>query len=123
MSFPIFGVITIFSRISSKNAQTPPACASQVKQADVILLGWPYLFDMPPSVREADLRYYSPRTDPGGPAMTWAMFAIGWLDIGDEAEANAVFKRGYANQQPPFQVPPSLYQTSARRTGSPGLST
>jgi protein-glucosylgalactosylhydroxylysine glucosidase len=82
-----------------------------VKQGDVILLGWPYLFDFNRSqggggaaARANDLRYYAKRTDPGGPAMTWAMFAVGWLDAGNQTAADANFARGHATQKEPFQV-------------------
>jgi len=76
----------------------------KVKQGDVILLGWPYIFNMSAKVRRNDLRYYAPLTAQNGPAMTWAMFAIGWLDGDDIDMANKQFLKGYANQQQPFQV-------------------
>ncbi len=75
-----------------------------VKQGDVILNGWPFLFSQPASTRANDLVYYANRTDKTGPAMTWAMFSTGWLDAGDQAQADAYFLRGYANQKKPFQV-------------------
>ncbi len=31
--------------------------------------------------------------------MTWAMYAIGWLDVGNYTRATELFKRGYANIQ------------------------
>ena len=46
---------------------------STIKQADVILLGWPLQVtfgNMTPTTRRNDLLYYNRITDPGGPAMT-----------------------------------------------------
>lgn len=76
----------------------------EVKQADVVLLPFPLLMPMNLSTRLNDLKYYSNRTDNGGPAMTWAMFAIGHWDVGDVDEAEALFNRSFANVQQPFGV-------------------
>ena len=49
-----------------------------IKQADVILMGFP--LDVPslsPAARAANLNYYATVTDGGGPAMTWGMFSVG----------------------------------------------
>lgn len=42
-----------------------------MKQADVVLLGFPLMHPMSPEVRRNDLETYEPATEPGGPAMTW----------------------------------------------------
>ena len=78
--------------------------STQVKQADVILLGFPLGYNMTPEVRTNDLRIYEPRTNPRGPAMTKAMFAVNWLEVGREDKATEAFKRGFANAQAPFKV-------------------
>ena len=75
-----------------------------VKQADVILMGFPLMYPMPANVRENDLRIYEQYTDKNGPAMTKAMFAIGWLEIKNPAMASVSFKEGYANITEPFKV-------------------
>lgn len=49
-----------------------------VKQADVILLGYPLAFAMPPQVRANDLVYYANRTDPKGPAVSKSCRRGGW---------------------------------------------
>ena len=98
----------------------------KIKQADVVLLGFPLMLNMSKTVRKADLDYYAPRTDPGGPAMTWGMHAVGYLELndglggydggheeggpqkdddGDDGDViNSNFNRSFANAQPPFYV-------------------
>ncbi len=80
------------------NMPTGPYAAPEVvKQADTILIGFPLGVNMSSSTRRNDLNIYNRTTTASGPAMTWAMFAVGYLDIGDEATAHAFFTRGYAN--------------------------
>lgn len=54
----------------------------KIKQADVVLLPYPLGYKMSETVQLSDLKYYSERTDAHGPAMTYSMHAIGWLDLG-----------------------------------------
>jgi trehalose/maltose hydrolase-like predicted phosphorylase len=54
--------------------------ADKVKQADAILIGFPYDMNMSAAVRKNDLEIYGNCTDGGSVAMTWGMFAVGWLD-------------------------------------------
>lgn len=42
-----------------------------MKQADVVLLGFPLMHPMSPEVRRNDLEMYEPVTELNGPAMTW----------------------------------------------------
>ncbi|CAH1792539.1 unnamed protein product [Owenia fusiformis] len=77
---------------------------TEVKQADVVMLGYPLNMDMPESVRKNDLNIYRKVTDMSGPCMTWSMFAINWLDIGDTENADKMFKWGYTNAHRPFMV-------------------
>lgn len=58
-----------------------------VKQADVVLLHYPLGLQMSDEQRRTDLQFYSERTDAHGPAMTWGMHAIGFLDLGMADEA------------------------------------
>ena len=55
-------------------------------------------------VRANDLRLYEESTDPNGPAMTHAMFAIGWLELGETEKAKTPFRKNYDNIQGPFKV-------------------
>jgi len=79
-----------------------------IKQADVILLGFPLHLDAfgnnSAAVRANDLAWYGPVTDPGGPAMTWGMFASGYAALGDVATAATYLNASFANAQPPFAV-------------------
>lgn len=47
-----------------------------VKQADVTLLAYPWEFAPSAAVERADLAFYVPRTDPGGPSMSDAVSSI-----------------------------------------------
>ncbi|XP_033150831.1 LOW QUALITY PROTEIN: protein-glucosylgalactosylhydroxylysine glucosidase [Drosophila busckii] len=74
-----------------------------VKQADTILLGYPLLYDTSATHRN-DLDYYANVTRESGPAMTWSMFAINYLDTFDP-RADDYFKRGYESYvRPEFKV-------------------
>lgn len=89
---------------------------AEIKQADVVLLGYPLMMSMTEQVRYGylhsffnissynDLVYYSERTDPDGPAMTFGMHAIAWLELGYTDNATEPFIQSYANIQPPFNV-------------------
>ena len=56
-------------------------------------------------VRRNDLLLYAERGDAGGPAMTWSMFAINWLDLGDLDKAADNFHRAYSlYRRTPFNV-------------------
>lgn len=76
----------------------------EVKQADVILLGFPLMVNMSLDVRRSDLSFYEPRTNPRGPAMTKSMFAVNWLDVGEYARAEKSFSESYVNAKEPFMV-------------------
>lgn len=76
-----------------------------VKQADVILLHYPLGVAMNDTVQRADLDYYAVRTDPHGPAMTWGMQSIGYLDLDDAAQAAKFFNMSFQdNTHAPFYV-------------------
>jgi len=75
-----------------------------IKQADVILLGYPLQYPMSPQLRYNDLIYYQQRTDKNGPAMTYAMETIAWLELGNLANAAQVWSSAWANAHDPFMV-------------------
>eukprot|EP00708_Paratrimastix_pyriformis_P002178 GAFH01000918.1.p1 GENE.GAFH01000918.1~~GAFH01000918.1.p1 ORF type:complete len:739 (+),score=218.98 GAFH01000918.1:40-2256(+) len=76
----------------------------QIKQADVIMMPYPLGFDMSAASRRADLLRYVNVTDPKGPAMTFAMETIGFIDLDDAESAARYFPQAYANIHPPFGV-------------------
>lgn len=75
-----------------------------VKQADTILLNFPLGVESDSAMLANDLKFYAEVTDPNGPAMTWAMFAINYFDQKDFQRSGEMFRRGYANMEPPFGV-------------------
>ena len=50
------------------------------------------------------MRLYEERTNPDGPAMTHAMSAIGWLEVGEPEKAEKAFLKNYKNIEGPFKV-------------------
>ncbi|XP_078315125.1 protein-glucosylgalactosylhydroxylysine glucosidase-like isoform X2 [Crassostrea virginica] len=76
---------------------------TRVKQADVVLLGYPLMFTMTEATRRNDLRVYEAVTS-NGPAMTWSMFSIGNIEIGNTVKASIQFLRQLNNAAKPFNV-------------------
>jgi trehalose/maltose hydrolase-like predicted phosphorylase len=78
----------------------------QIKQADVILLGFPWEFPMSDSRKRSDLDFYMNVTDSeNGPAMTWGMAMVGYLSLGDSPkQVEDLFKKSYLNVQGDFNV-------------------
>ncbi|CAF1060401.1 unnamed protein product [Adineta steineri] len=78
---------------------------STIKQADVVLLGFPLMWPMTDQVRRNDLLAYEPLTRADGPAMTWSMHSIGFIELGDFDKAQQLFERSYQTYvRPPFNV-------------------
>ncbi|KAM7351711.1 protein-glucosylgalactosylhydroxylysine glucosidase isoform 1-T1 [Cochliomyia hominivorax] len=77
----------------------------EVKQADTILLSYPLQFPMEKSTQLNDLRMYENITRQSGPAMTWSMFSINYLDVGLTAKAGQYFEKAFKNYiRPEFKV-------------------
>ena len=67
-----------------------------VKQADVTLVQYPWLYPMPASVAKNDLNFYVPRTDPGGPSMSDAVNSIDTSSLGTPGCSSFVYtERSY----------------------------
>jgi trehalose/maltose hydrolase-like predicted phosphorylase len=62
-----------------------------VKQADVTMLQYPWARPMSRSTALADLNYYVPRTDPGGPSMSDAINSIDTSALGTPGCSSYVF--------------------------------
>ncbi|GAB0096819.1 protein-glucosylgalactosylhydroxylysine glucosidase [Sergentomyia squamirostris] len=76
-----------------------------IKQADVVLLGFPLQYPMAESTKKNNLNYYAGVTRDDGPAMTWSMHVVGYLDIGEVEAAANTFSRSYDDYiRRPFMV-------------------
>ena len=64
-----------------------------IKQADVVMLQYPWEHPMPPEVARNDLDYYAPRTDPDGPSMTDSIHAIAHAALGTPGSVSYDFMR------------------------------
>jgi hypothetical protein len=77
-----------------------------VKQADVILLGFPLGMPMLASTALNDLDYYANHTSPdysGASTMTWSMFSVGYFSLLDHVKGHRFFTKGYENNcYPPY---------------------
>lgn len=83
----------------------PTIKGPRVKQADTVMLSYPFGVNMSAQTLANDLAWYEPQTDVNGPAMTWAIFAIGWFNTGNYTHARERFRRGFdPNVRPPFMV-------------------
>ncbi|KYQ91148.1 acid trehalase-like protein 1 [Tieghemostelium lacteum] len=99
------GLIVLFNETSQMHPEYEGYQGETIKQADVILLGYPLMYNMSTEVRSNDLIYYQTKTDiVNGPAMTWAMFVVGWLELGQPQEASKLWPQSYSNAQQPFNV-------------------
>jgi trehalose/maltose hydrolase-like predicted phosphorylase len=69
---------------------------TEIKQADTVLVGFPLLWKMDAATRLNDLLYYENVTRSTGPAMTWAMHAIGHIEIKNFERAHELFLKSYS---------------------------
>eukprot|EP01122_Echinamoeba_exundans_P016204 TRINITY_DN813_c0_g1_i6.p1 TRINITY_DN813_c0_g1~~TRINITY_DN813_c0_g1_i6.p1 ORF type:complete len:458 (-),score=40.63 TRINITY_DN813_c0_g1_i6:59-1432(-) len=76
----------------------------KIKQADVVLLGYPLGLDITDTVRLNDVKYYAARTDVNGPCMTDGIHTIALLSCGLPEAAAEYFPKSFANAKPPFWV-------------------
>ena len=86
-----------------------------IKQADVVLLAYPWENDQPAELTAADLDHYVPRTDPGGPSMTDAIHSILTAQLGTPGCAAFTFTRRSVD---PFMRPPYEQFSEARSGGA-----
>ena len=78
---------------------------TKIKQADVVLLNYPLGMNLTKPQIKADLDYYAPLSDPNGPAMTWSMFTIGYLDVMDFDNASWYLNKSFSqNIHAPFNI-------------------
>ncbi|WSA80837.1 haloacid dehalogenase [Streptomyces sp. NBC_01799] len=84
----------------------------RIKQADVVMLTYPWENPQPAEVSRTDLEYYVPRTHEDGPSMTDSVHSIVYAELGD---ANAAFQHTRRSVEP-FLRPP-FEQFAEARTG------
>ena len=82
----------------------------QVKQADVVLLTYPWEFPQPAEVDRSNLDYYTPRYDPDGPAMTDSVNSVIAAQLGIGCSAWTYTRRSLD----PFVKAPYEQFTEAR---------
>ncbi|XP_074086767.1 protein-glucosylgalactosylhydroxylysine glucosidase [Macrotis lagotis] len=75
-----------------------------VKQADVILLGYPVPYPLSRDVRRKNLETYEAVTSAEGPAMSWSMFAVGWMELKEMPKAHGHLRKCFSNISEPFKV-------------------
>lgn len=83
----------------------------QVKQADTVMLSYPWAVRQPRSVDLSDLRYYAQRYDPDGPAMTDSINSIVWAAQRPPGCADWSWTRRSVD---PFATPPYSQFTEVR---------
>lgn len=86
-----------------------------IKQADVVMLRYPWENPQPTASTRADLSYYAPRTDPHGPAMTDSVHSIVSSELGDPGCAAFTYTRRSVD---PFMRAPFLQYSEARTGGA-----
>ncbi len=86
-----------------------------VKQADVTLLDYPWENPQSRAVTEADLDFYVPRTDPGGPSMTDAIHSVISSELGIPGCPAFAFTRRSID---PFVRPPYEQFSESRTDGA-----
>ena len=82
----------------------------QVKQADVVLLTFPWEYPQPAQVDRSNLEYYTPHYDPDGPAMTDSVNGIVAAELGLGCSSWTYTLRSVD----PFAKPPYEQFTEAR---------
>lgn len=109
------GLRVPFDRTSGTHPEYAGYPGEAVKQADVTLLSYPWEHPQRRRVTRADLDYYVPRTDPGGPSMTDAIHSIVTSELGTPGCAAFTFTRRSAD---PFLRPPYEQFAEARTGGA-----
>jgi hypothetical protein len=83
----------------------------EVKQADAVMLTYPWNYRQPRAVDLSDLRYYAERYNLDGPAMTDSINSVVWSQLRPSGCANWTWTRRSLD---PFVTPPYEQFTEAR---------
>jgi trehalose/maltose hydrolase-like predicted phosphorylase len=85
------GLAVLYDPGSKVNPEYSGYQGQMVKQADATMLYYPWGYASSPASPRADLNYYVPRTDPGGPSMSDAVNSIGTSALGSPGCASYVY--------------------------------
>jgi trehalose/maltose hydrolase-like predicted phosphorylase len=85
------GLVVLYDASSGVNPEFSGYQGQLVKQADATMLYYPWGYTSSPSAPQADLDYYVPRTDPGGPSMSDAINSIDTSALGSPGCASYVY--------------------------------
>ncbi|XP_058826517.1 protein-glucosylgalactosylhydroxylysine glucosidase-like [Topomyia yanbarensis] len=78
---------------------------NRIGQADAVLLSYPLIFPMNDETKRHNLEIYQAAVVPNGPAVTWPIHTIGWLELGELNLAAETFRKSYNEYlRPPFNV-------------------
>ncbi|MGN6177164.1 MAG: glycosyl hydrolase family 65 protein, partial [Streptosporangiaceae bacterium] len=85
------GLVVLYDPSTSVNPEFSGYQGEMVKQADATMLYYPWGYASSPSAPQADLGYYVPRTDPGGPSMSDAINSVDTSALGSPGCASYVY--------------------------------
>ena len=89
-----------------------------IKQADVLMLGYPLNWNVSRDVIKNDLEYHEELIDPDTPAMTYGFMAVAWKFAEDFSKMRSTFRSSYENYfQQPFKVWKEYSDSSSSNNG------
>ncbi|WP_165400192.1 carbohydrate-binding protein [Motilibacter rhizosphaerae] len=97
------GIVVPYDRSLGIHPEYAGYSGQTIKQADAVMLQYPWGYSQPSSVAQADLDYYVGRTDLGGPSMTDAIHAIDTAELGTPGCSSWTFLQRSVN---PFMRAP-----------------
>jgi len=97
-------IVILYNKTGNYHPEFAGYSGDKIKQADVVMLNYPWGMEMEASTVKSDLDFYAARMDPANPvAMTWSMFAVGYFSIKETDVAMEYFLKGFENNTfPPF---------------------
>lgn len=99
------GLVILFDEVNQWHPEYQGYNGETIKQADVVLLGFPLMYNMSKEARKNDLIYYEAVTTNSGPAMTYSMHTVAWLELESLENATKQWFRSYNNcNNSPFLV-------------------
>lgn len=108
------GLVVLFDEDRGIHLEYTGYAGQLIKQADVVMLAYPWENLQSDAVTRADLEYYHPRTDEDGPSMTDSVHSIVCAQLGDAKAAFEYTRRSVE----PFVRPPFDQFAEAREGGA-----